>query len=193
MAMWRNTEQAYGIIAIALHWLVAVVVLGLFGLGLWMVNLTYYDTWYRTAPSIHKSVGVLLFLVMALRLLWRLVNPRPAPEPGLRRIERLASRVVHGVLYLLLFAVMGSGYLISTADGRAIDVLGVFTVPATLTGLPNQADLAGNIHLALAITVIVLAAIHALAALKHHVFDRDRTLLRMLGRSRPQATDHLKH
>ena len=81
MPMWRNTDQAYGIIAIALHWLVAIVVLGLFGLGLWMVNLTYYDTWYRTAPSIHKSVGVLLFLVMALRLLWRLVNPRPAPDP----------------------------------------------------------------------------------------------------------------
>ena len=80
--MWRNTDQAYGIIAIALHWLVAAAVLGLFGLGLWMVNLTYYDTWYRTAPSIHKSVGVLLFLVMALRLLWRLMNPKPAPEPG---------------------------------------------------------------------------------------------------------------
>ena len=54
--MWRNSDQAYGIIAIALHWLVAVAVLGLFGLGLWMVDLTYYDTWYRTAPSIHKGL-----------------------------------------------------------------------------------------------------------------------------------------
>ncbi|MGE5154009.1 MAG: cytochrome b [Bdellovibrio bacteriovorus] len=188
--MWRNTGQAYGIIAIALHWLVAIVVLGLFALGLWMVGLTYYDTWYRTAPSIHKGVGVLLFLVLVLRLLWRLANPNPAPEPTHSRFERLASSVVHGLLYLLLFGVMASGYLISTADGRAIDVFGLFQVPATLTGLPNQADLAGDIHLALAITVIVLAAVHALAALKHHFIDRDRTLLRMLGLSSPPAIDH---
>ena len=185
--MWRNTNQAYGIIAIALHWLVAAVALGLFGLGLWMVDLTYYDAWYRTAPTLHKSVGVLLFLVMALRLLWRLLNPRPAPEPGLSRLERLASGVVHGILYLLLFVVMVSGYLISTADGRSVEVLGLFQVPATLTGIPNQADLAGDIHLALAISVVVLVAIHALAALKHHFIDRDRTLLRMLGRSRPPS------
>jgi cytochrome b561 len=184
--MWRNTNQAYGIIAIALHWLVAVVVLVLFALGLWMVDLTYYDTWYRTAPSIHKGVGVLLFLVLVLRLFWRLVNPKPAPEPSLNRFERLASGAVHGLLYLLLFAVMTSGYLISTADGRGIDVFGLFQVPATLTGIPNQADLAGDVHLALAITVLVLAAIHALAALKHHFIDRDRTLMRMLGRSAPR-------
>jgi cytochrome b561 len=185
--MWRNTDQAYGIIAIALHWLVAVAVLGLFGLGLWMVDLTYYDTWYRTAPSIHKGLGVLLFLVLVLRLLWRLVNPKPAPEPTLSRFERPASGIVHGLLYALLFAVMASGYLISTADGRSIDVFGLFQVPATLTALPNQADLSGDIHLALAIAVIVLAGIHALAALKHHFVDRDRTLLRMLGRSRPAS------
>ncbi len=187
--MWRNTSQAYGGIAIALHWLVAIVVLGLFALGLWMVDLTYYDTWYRTAPSIHKAVGVLLFLVLVLRLLWRLVSPKPAPEPTLTRFERLASGIVHGLLYVLLFGVMAAGYLISTADGRAIDVFGLFQVPATLTGLPNQADLAGAIHLALAITVIVLAAIHALAALKHHFIDRDRTLLRMLGRSAPRRSE----
>lgn len=185
--MWRNTEQAYGVIAIALHWLVAIVVFGLFGLGLWMVELTYYDAWYRTAPTIHKSVGVLLFLVLALRLLWRLGNPRPSAEPSLSRFERLASEVVHGLLYLLLFAVMVSGYLISTADGRPIDVFGLFQVPATLTGLPNQADLAGDVHLALAVTVIVLTSIHALASLKHHFIDRDRTLLRMLGRSAPRT------
>ncbi len=186
--MWRNTDQAYGIIAIALHWLVAIAVLGLFGLGLWMVELTYYDTWYRTAPSIHKSVGVLLFLAMTLRLLWGLVNPKPSPEPTSSRFERLASSVLHGLLYVLLFGVMVSGYLISTADGRAVAVFGLFQVPSTLTGLPNQADLAGAIHLALAITVIVLTAIHALAALKHHFIDRDRTLMRMLGRSAPRRS-----
>jgi len=185
--MWKNTRQGYGIIAIGLHWLVAILVPGLFALGLWMVDLTYYDTWYRTAPSIHKSVGILLFALLALRVLWRLVNPRPSPEPTLSRFERRASGLVHGLLYLLLFGVMVSGYLISTADGRPIEVFGLFAVPATLTGLPGQADRAGDIHLILAMAVMVLAGVHALAALKHHFIDRDRTLIRMLRRPAPSV------
>ena len=180
--MFRNTQSSYGLIAVLLHWLVALAVFGLFGLGLWMVELSYYDPWYRRAPEIHKGIGILLFLTLVLRLVWRLGNPRPRPLPGHTRIEVRAAAVIHPLLYLLLFAVMVSGYLISTADGRSIDVFGLFQVPATLNGLPNQADLAGDIHLALALTTMTLAGIHALAALKHHFLDRDRTLLRMLGR-----------
>ncbi len=179
---WRNTTEDYGFVAIGLHWLAALAVLGLFCLGLWMVDLTYYDNWYQTAPAIHKGVGVLLLLVMAGRLSWRLFSPPPRPLPSHSAFERRVSGLVHGALYLLLFAVMASGYLISTADGRPIDVFGLFEVPATLTGLPNQADRAGDLHLALAIGAVALAGIHALAALKHHFIDRDRTLSRMLGR-----------
>ena len=185
--MWRDTRQDYGVVTIALHWLVAILVPGLFALGLWMVDLTYYDAWYRTAPSIHKSIGVLVFLVLVLRLLWRLANPKPLPEPTLSRFERRASGLVQGLLYLLLFGVLVSGYLISTADGRPIEVFGLFEVPAMLTDLPAQADRAGDIHLILAISVIALASLHALAALKHHFIDHDRTLVRMLRRSEPSA------
>ena len=180
--MWRNTENGYGLIAILFHWLVAAAMVALFALGLWMVDLTYYDDWYLRAPHIHKGVGVLLFLVLAVRLAWRLIDPPPRPEPGLGRLERSASALVHRLLYLLLCATLLSGYLISTADGRPVDVFGIFTLPATLSGLPNQADTAGDLHLAMAIAAIVLAALHALAALKHHFIDRDRTLRRMLGR-----------
>jgi len=185
--MLRNTTDTYGIVAVTLHWLVAAAVAGLFVLGLWMVDLTYYDSWYRRAPAIHKGIGVLLFLIVALRLGWRSMGIRPAPLAGHSRLEREAAATIHMLLYVLLFAVMLSGYLISTADGRSIDVFGLFQVPATLTGLPEQADLAGDIHLVLAITLVSLAATHALAALKHHIVDRDRTLLRMLGR-RPHET-----
>jgi cytochrome b561 len=158
------------------------VIPALFGLGLWMVDLGYYDAWYKRAPEIHKGVGMLLLLALLFRLLWRGLNRTPRPEPGHSHLEVRASKAVHFALYLLLFAVTLSGYLISTADGRAIDVFGLFRVPATITGLPNQADTAGQVHLALAITLILLSLLHALAALKHHYFDRDRTLLRMLGR-----------
>jgi cytochrome b561 len=182
----RNNADTYGLVAVTLHWVVAAVVATMFALGLWMVELTYYDDWYRTAPAIHKAVGVLLFLTVALRLGWRALDHRPAPLAEHARWERRAAPIVHGVLYALLFAVMLSGYLISTADGRAIDVFGLFRVPATVTGLPRQEDIAGDVHLVLAITLISVAGLHALAALKHHFFDRDPTLLRILGR-RPQS------
>lgn len=180
--MWRNTEDGYGLVAVVLHWLVAGVVAGLFALGLWMVELSYYDPWYRRAPAIHKGAGVLLFGVLLARLVWRLVNPRPRPVSALSLLERSVSAAVHGLLYLLLFAVMIAGYLISTADGRGIEVFGLFKVPAVIAGLPGQADLAGDAHLVLAVALVALSGVHALAALKHHFIDHDRTLLRMLGR-----------
>lgn len=178
----RNTTTDYGLIAIALHWLVAVAVIGLFGLGLWMTGLEYYDAWYRRGPELHKGIGILLFFAVAFRLAWRLLDPAPRPEPTHAAWERRLAGIAHILLYTLLFAVMIAGYLISTADGRPISVFGLFDVPATLSGLPEQEDIAGEVHEWLAFALIGLAALHALAALKHHFIDRDRTLARMLGR-----------
>ncbi|MDM8349086.1 cytochrome b [Pseudomonas sp. sp1636] len=179
---WRNTSSHYGVISIALHWLMALAVFGLFGLGLWMVGLDYYSGWYKTAPDLHKSIGLLLFAVMLGRMLWRWISPPPLSLPSHGRLTRLGTALGHGFLYLGLLALMISGYLISTADGRPIEVFGWFAVPATLTGIPNQEDVAGLVHEYLAWALVVFAAIHALAALKHHFIDRDRTLARMFAR-----------
>jgi cytochrome b561 len=180
--MLRNSQHTYGLVAVLLHWLVAVAVVGMFVLGLWMVDLTYYSDWYRTAPAIHKGIGVLLFIAVAVRLGWRIVGRQPERLASHSALAQRAAGIAHALLYTLLFAVMLSGYLISTADGRPIDVFGLFSVPASIRDLPNQADIAGAVHLVLAITLVSLAGIHALAALKHHIVDRDRTLLRMLGK-----------
>ena len=176
--MWRNTEHHYGLISISLHWLVALTVIGLFALGLWMVELGYYDPWYRRAPDLHKSIGILLFLTMLLRLVWRTSNPQPLSEGT--PLEKKLAHKVHGLLYILLFSLMISGYLISTADGRAIDVFNLFSVPAIISGLENQEDIAGLVHQILGYSLIALVVLHALAALKHHFIDRDQTLKRML-------------
>lgn len=187
--MLRSTPSRYGAVAVTLHWLVAAVVFGNFALGLWMVDLTYYDAWYRRAPAIHKGVGVLLFVVVGLRLGWRLSDFRPDAEPRHARWERAVARFVQALLYALLFAVMVSGYLISTADGRPLDVFGLFRVPATLSGLEGQADVAGVVHLWLATSLVCLAGLHGLAALKHHFVDGDGTLMKMLGRERRRPGD----
>lgn len=177
----RNSANSYGIVSIAFHWLVAVVVFGLFALGVWMTGLTYYDVWYKTGPYIHKSIGILLFFVMLARVVWRASNTAPDDEPSVGVVQRRIAHGVHLLLYLLLFAMMISGYFISTADGRPIQVFDLFTVPATVSGIPNQEDIAGKIHWYLALVLISLVVLHAGAALKHHFIDRDRTLKRMLG------------
>ena len=97
-------------------------------------------------------------------------------------MTRLGAKLGHAFLYLCLFAVMIAGYLISTAEGVGIPVFGWFEVPALVSGLPDQADNAGAIHLYLAWALVIFSGLHALAALKHHFIDRDVTLKRMLGR-----------
>ncbi|WP_137973624.1 cytochrome b [Pseudomonas sp. F(2018)] len=180
---WRNSNSTYGLVSIALHWLVALAVFGLFGVGLWMVGLDYYSGWYRTAPDLHKSIGITLFVVMLARVAWRFLSPPPPAPASHGAVTRLASKAGHAFLYLALFVLMLSGYLISTADGRGIPVFGLFEVPATLTSIPDQADIAGVVHEYLAWALVIFAGLHALAALKHHFIDRDATLVRMFGRT----------
>lgn len=179
--MIHDNRSDYGWLTITLHWLMALAIFGLFVLGLWMVELDYYDRWYNKAPDIHRSVGVCVVLLWTVRLLWRLSTPTPAPLPGLARWERRASVAMHWCFYLLVPAVATAGYLLSTADGRGVVVFELFEVPATVTGIDNQEDLAGDIHLWLAVVLIGLATLHGAAALKHHFIDRDRTLKRMCG------------
>ena len=83
-------------------------------------------------------------------------------------------------MYLGLTGLFITGYLISTADGRAIEVFDWFSVPGFGSFIENQEDLAGEIHEIIAYGIMGLAALHALAALKHHFLDRDNTLTRML-------------
>ncbi len=179
--LWKNTSNQFGHLSVLLHWLVALVVYGMFALGLWMVTLGYYDTWYHKAPEIHKSIGIVLLIVMVVRAIWRFVSPPPKPLASYSRLIRVSAVLMHILLYILLFSILISGYLISTADGQSIAVFDWFTVPATLTGQGEQADTAGMIHLYLAWAVVILSLLHAVAALKHHFIDRDATLKRMLG------------
>jgi cytochrome b561 len=135
----------------------------------------------RTVPHWHKSIGVLLARVLVLRLLWRLGNPRVHGLPQHSRALTLLSHAVHLALYLLIALVVVSGYLISTADGRPVDVFNWFSVPALPVAADNQEDIAGAIHFYVATLLISMAALHMLAALKHHFRYRDGTLRRMLG------------
>jgi len=174
----RNTRETYGSVAQGLHWLMALAIFALYGLGLWMDELTYNDPLYQTLPHIHESIGILVIVFLALRFAWRLINAEP-DDSDLKLLERRAAKLVHWGFYPLILAVLISGYLISTADGRTVSVFGWFDVPATLTG-KNQEDLAGDIHEVIADAIMILAALHSAAALKHHFIDGGASLRRML-------------
>jgi len=180
--MFKNQLTHYGLISILIHWLTVIIVSGLAILGLWMVDLDYYSEWYKTGPEIHRSVGVLFAMLLLFRMVWRFWSPPPGSLESHQPWERKSARIVHWILLLLMWAVIVAGYLISTADDRGIDVFGWFVVPATLTSIPDQEDLAGDIHFYLAMTLLALAFLHGLAALKHHFIDHDGTLVRMFGR-----------
>lgn len=175
-----NSHQGYGLVTIAIHWVFALIFLGMFGLGFWMVDLTYYDPWYRTGPDLHRSFGVVLFALWICRLWWKATNPKPAPLAGHQAWEVVLANIVHKLLYLLPLALFISGYLISTADGRSISVFGLFDIPSVTGVQKGMEEIAGDLHRYIAYGAIALVGLHALGAIKHHIIDKDRTLLRIL-------------
>ncbi len=174
-----NTKDSYGWMSIGIHWLMAVMIFAMFALGVWMVELNYYDAWYHDAPYMHKSLGMLLFGMLVLRFAWRLLNVRPALMGKVW--EKMVALSVHRLHYVLLLILFISGYFIPTAEGVGIDVFGWFSIPAIMSFDKTDADLIGLIHRYVAWLVMVLAGAHAGAAMKHHFIDKDKTLLRMLG------------
>lgn len=178
----RNTNESYGVVSRFLHWSMAIAIFSMFALGLWMRTLDYYSTWYRTAPDIHKSIGIVLLIALIARFIWRLVNQRP-DDSYLAPAERMISHLVHWGFYLLLLAQMVAGYLISTVDGRAITVFDWFDIPSVYEQKGLE-DTVGLVHEWMAYGLMALAALHAVAALKHHFIDRDVTLRRMLFASK---------
>ncbi|OZG70600.1 cytochrome B [Hahella sp. CCB-MM4] len=178
--MIKNSSKGYGWLTILIHWIFALAVFGLFGLGVYMVELSYYDPWYHDAPEIHKSIGMILIFLIAFRLIWRWFNPRPEALSSLSSMEKHASEWAHRGLYLIIVVTLLVGYVIPTAEGRAVSVFGWFEVPALFPTIDGMADIAGEIHEWMAWTLVILAVVHGLAALKHHFIDKDKTLVRML-------------
>ena len=117
-----------------------------------------------------------------VRLLWKLVTTSPKVEG--KSYEVAAAKIAHGFMYINLAVLFISGYLISTSDGRGIEVFNWFTVPSMGELFANQSDLAGTIHYYAAWVLIIMASVHALAAIKHHVIDKDDTLRKMIGASK---------
>ena len=178
--MWRNGRDHYGLVSILFHWTLALAMLGLVGLGAWMVELTYYDPWYNRSLALHKAFGILVLVLAAARFGWRIADRPPGFGPEVKAYERAGATAMHWLLNALIVLLPVTGYLISTSEGAGIDVFGLVEVPALFEISEATRDLAIEVHFYLAYGVIALVAVHAGAALKHHFVDGGSTLRRMI-------------
>ena len=178
-----NTATAWGWPAKTLHWIVAVLVLGLLLLGFSMVWLVSGLGTKFELYQLHKSLGVLVCALVVVRLAWRWLNPRVPALPGdLEPWERMAARLTHHGLYALLLVMPVTGWILASSSplGLPTVIFGLFTLPNPFG--PNAAleQAMKWVHAGLALTVVLLLALHVGAALRHHFARRDDVLVRML-------------
>lgn len=177
-----NSERHYGAIAIALHWLMALLLIGLVAMGLYMVSLpdAGYDAWKIRLILVHKELGMLALVIAAPRLLWRFANALPRLVDTLPDWQKVLARFVHLCFYGLMFALPVTGWVMSSAAGIPVSVLGLFTLPDLVARSDILFQTCIQVHAALAFGLIACLLAHIGAALRHHFLLRDATLKKML-------------
>ncbi|MBU6259757.1 MAG: cytochrome b [Burkholderiales bacterium] len=175
--MKTTPAPRYTLVAIALHWLLALMIVGTFGVGWYMADLPLSPTRLRLF-NYHKWAGITILALSALRLLWRLTH-RPPPDGPMPAWQARAAHALHGLLYLLFFAVPLMGWAYSSAAGFPIVVYGVLPLPDFVPHDRALAETLKPLHGDLAWTLAVVVLLHVAAALKHQFVDRDGLLQRM--------------
>ena len=176
----RNTADGYGAIPQTLHWLTVVLVVIAWALG------TFDDVLPKGAARtaglfVHISAGLAILIVLIARVLWRAFDPPPRVEATILGawMDR-AGTLAHYALYALLIAVPVTGVVLEFARGEALPIFGIFEIPSPWIADRTYARSVKEVHEVLANALVILAALHAVAALAHHFIFRDRTLARML-------------
>lgn len=175
----RNTTESYGSIAKFNHWLMFIIILSLVIVGFGADLLP--KTIKGTMIGLHKSTGILALMLILLRSLWTLSNPKPTMPAGTPAWQKLAERSGHLAMYLILFAIPLSGIAMSTAANKIPSFYGLFDV--AMPFVPQSKALAKQIfqvHSLLGWTISILVVIHVAAALVHHYVKKDNVLKRMM-------------
>ncbi|MEP3599058.1 MAG: cytochrome b [Stappiaceae bacterium] len=186
--MIRNTANSYGVLAIAFHWIMAFLILFMLGLGLYMheQDITAQRTF--ELYQLHKSFGFVALAMVILRLIWRLTNPTPALEPGMKAWEKALANLAHTVLYVLMFILPLSGWMMVSASPWDIPTIAFNVLHIPHLPIPENWGTRESIealfkqaHGLFAWLLILTLVAHIAAALKHHFISRDNTLRRMMG------------
>lgn len=173
-----SVATRYTTTAIALHWLIAVLIVGAFTLGWIMTDLGVSPLKLRMF-NWHKWVGVTVLTLVIVRTIWRLTHPAPALLP-MPAWQRKAANSLHHLLYVFMFLQPISGWVYSNAAGYPIVYLGLLRLPNLVAKDKALADTWMEVHEILGWALLAAITLHVLAGLKHHLVDRDDTLRRML-------------
>ena len=175
----KNIETQYGIVTKFLHWLMALIIIGMLALGLYMSALPISEEKLQLY-GIHKEFGILILMLVIFRITWRIGNIVPLLPNTIPAWQKFAAHAVHWALYGFMFALPITGWLMTSAAGLPPSFFGLFTLPALLSPNPVWLNLFVTIHTWLAYGLIATFGAHVGAALKHHFINKDDVLRRML-------------
>lgn len=172
-----NVNVRYNTVSIALHWVLALAIAASFALGFYMADLPMSPQRLKLY-NWHKWMGVVILMLSAARLIWRLTH-RPPADLLMPRWQKRAAHATHGLLYLLFFAVPLAGWIYSNATGFSIVVFGLLPLPDLMQADKALAEAIRPWHGGLAWALTGLVGLHIAAVLKHQFIERDKILSRM--------------
>lgn len=173
-------QERYTTMAIVFHWLIALMIISTFTLGVVMSDMPGISPTKLKYYSWHKWAGVTILALAALRLLWRLTHPAPDYPSSMPGWQKTGANVLHGLLYVFMLAVPLSGYFYTLASGYPVVYFGLFELPVLIDANPELKPVLGGLHYWLNMGLLAAVALHVAAALKHQFVDRDGVLKRML-------------
>lgn len=179
--MFANQNiQKYSIFARIFHWVMALMIIGLVGVGLYMTDLKSSPEKWQLY-DLHKATGMTVFGLAILRLLWRRISPPPAIVSGLHPFIKWAATNNIRLLYVLMFLYPLSGFLMSYMGGHAVRYFGLFTIEPFVPAYKKVAGFAHFLHVDVIFYLLIASfSAHVLGALYHHFIRKDETLRKML-------------
>jgi cytochrome b561 len=181
--MLKNSPTRYGNVAMTLHWLIAIAIIGMLVLGKYMHGLPRSDPDRFMLYQLHKSIGLTILALTVLRVGWRVINPAPPLPASMPIWERWAAHASHFLLYALMLLIPLSGWAVASTSSSGVPTswFGLFEVPHLPVPVTEEAhEAAEEGHELFGNLMILLLLVHVAAALKHHFWDRDTVFRRML-------------
>ena len=167
----KNTDHSYGWVAKLFHWGMFLMIAGMMYVGFNLEDLKIYD--------VHKSFGLLILMLVVLRIIWKIKDPAPLMPKSVTNLQSKAAHAIHYLFYAIMIAFPVSGTVMSLASGHDVPFFGLFTIEKFAEKDKALAGIAHETHEILGLVIILLIALHVLAALYHHFKLKDNILTRM--------------
>jgi cytochrome b561 len=171
--MLTNSSDSYGLVSRLLHWLIALLIFAMIGVGVYMTDLDKEDPLRAQLYTMHKEIGVTILVLAVLRILWILASRPPVLPAALQRWEVILAKSTVGLLYLLMLATPFAGYLMTNTGGKPVSYFGLFDLPVLMAKNHDLHEVLEAVHEFLAFTILALVCLHAAGAIKHRFVDKD--------------------